>query len=425
MRATQPPTEHFTCNHRQQQVSISMFDVIKTRWGLIGMGVVVATLVVVLAARRDNTQATLSALPATPAEPATPALDHDEMLELSEEILSCQVFQGATLQADPRFFPGNYLILGDIDVLTQAPPLRWRRRSDDRIFELRGNLPVDVGVGAPPKYRGVLWDDNYWYSEACFEFCDRRDSVGASMSQIRIDRRTGTMTRLSQGDPFVSARLLHQGFIYWASFTGCAIGEGVMRVPTAGGRTQDLGLDGDYIRGLRAYPEGILVTAASTIGWISNGSSTIWPVMTSDGHQHREARDNRNTRDHHFGTAVFDGHGFYITEQIGSQRDTTIFFVELATRKVRIVLDTEDTIIQLAVHGDSLYFTTQTSADIFAVATQGGTPHIAVAEQQAQPCATVEGLWATDAGLVWTRGDHYIRGTAIYLATWPELRSRK
>lgn len=245
------------------------------------------------------------------------------------------------------------------------------------------------------------------------------------MSQIRIDRRTGTITRLSQGDPFVSARLLHQGFIYWASSTGCAIGEGVMRVPIAGGRTQDLGLDGDYIRGLRAYPEGILVTAASTIGWIANGSAAISPLMTSDGHQHREARDNRKTRDHRFDTAVFDGHGFYITERIGGQRDTTIFFIELATRKVRIVFATEDTITQLAVHGDSLYFTTHTSADIFAVATRGGTPRIVVAEQQAQPCATVEGLWATDAGLVWIRGDHYMRGTALYLAAWPELQRRK
>ncbi len=422
MRVTQPPTEHFACNHRQQRVSISMFDVIKTRWGLIGMGAVAATLVVVLAARRDNTQATLSALPATPAEPATPALDHDGMLELSEEILSCQVFQGATLQAAPRFFPGNYLMLGDIDVLTDAPPLRWRRRSDDRILELRGNLPVDLGVGLSPKYSNVLWDDNDWYGEACFEFCDRRDSAGASMSQIRIDRRTGRATRLSQGDPLVSARLLHNGYLYWASSTGCAIGEGVMRVPIAGGRTHELGLDNDHIHGLRAYPEGMLVTAASTIGWIANGSSTITPVMTSDGHQHREARDNRNTGDHRFGTADFDGHGFYITERIGGQRDTTIFFVELATRKVRIVLDSEDTITQLAVHGDALYFTTQASADIYVVATHGGAPRVAVAEPS-HTCATVSGLWATDAGLVWTRGDHYMRGTALYLAAWPELRT--
>lgn len=409
-----------------------MFDVIKTRWGIIGVGAVAATLVVVLAAQRDDAKAprpagARSAAPlAAAAESSPPEIDDSapEPPELNEPMPTCQVFQGATLQAEPRFFPTNYLMLGDIDVLTQAPPLRWRQRSDNRIFELRGNLPVDLGVGAPPKYREVLWDDNDWYSEACFEFCDRRDSVGASMSQIRIDRRTGAMTRLSQGDPFVSARLLHQGFIYWASSNGCSIGEGVMRVATAGGRTQVLGLDGDYIRELRAYREGILVTAASTIGWIANESSTIFPIMTSEGHQHREARDNRNTRDHRFATAVFDGHGFYISERIGGQRDTTIFFVELATRKVRIVLDTEDTITQLAVHGDALYFTTQASADIFAVATRGGTPHIVVAEQQTEPCATVEGLWATDAGLVWTRGDHYARGTALYLAAWAELRAK-
>lgn len=217
-----------------------MIEVLKTRWGLVaGVAAAVTALVVALAAPRSVVPLHHDAVP----ERAPSEIDESapEPPELSEPMPTCQVFRGAALQETPYFFPGNNLMLGDIDILTQAPPLRWRRRSDDRIFELRGNLPVDTfGAAHRRKYRGVLWDDNYWYSEACFEFCDRRDSVGASMSQMRIDRRTGAMTRLSQGDPFVSARLLHQGFIYWASSTGCAIGEGVMRVATAGGHTQDL-----------------------------------------------------------------------------------------------------------------------------------------------------------------------------------------
>lgn len=99
--------------------------------------------------------------------------------------------------------------------------------------------------------------------------------------------------------------------------------------------------------------------------------------------------------------------------------------MELATRKVRIVLDTEDTITQLAVHGDSLYFTTpQSVSRYFAVAAAGGAPRVAVAEPS-HICATVSGLWATDAGLVWTRGDTHLRGTALYLAAWPELQGAK
>ncbi len=419
MGATQPPTVLFACNQRQRQVSIRMFDAIKHRWNLIGASVLAAILLLVLAAGRDKTQAILS----TPAEPAEPAPDDDAMREVSAEIPSCQVFQGAALQAEPRFFPANYLMLGDIEVLTQAPPLRWLRHSDNRIFELRGNLPVDLGVGPSPKYHDVRWDDNAWYSHACFEFCDRRDSVGAPMSQIRIDRRSGRVTRLSPGDPVVTARLLHHEYIYWASSNGCAIGEGLMRVAITGGRPHRLGLDNDFIHGLRAYPEGILVAAASTIGWIANGTSTISPVMTRDAHQHRHARDqrdHRDHRDHRFRSAIFDGHGFYITEQIGTQADTTIFFVDLATRKVRIVLESQDTITQLAVHGDSLYFTTHRSADIHVVATDGGTPRVAVAEPS-HICATVSGLWATDAGLVWTRHEDNFPGTALYLAAWPEL----
>jgi hypothetical protein len=414
----------FACNQRQQQVSLNMFDVIKTRWGLIGVGAVAATLVIVLAAQRDDAKApspagARSAPPsAAAAQPSPSDIDDSapELPELSEPMPTCQVFRGAALQETPYFFPGNYLMLGDIDIFTEAPPLRWRRRSDDRIFELRGNLPVDLGVGAPPKYRGVLWDDNYWYSEACFEFCDRQSSVGPAMSQVRINRRTGSVARLTNGNSWVSARLLHRGFLYWGSSTGCAFGAGIQRVAIEGGPAQLLGLEDDYIRKLQGYPEGILVEAASMIGWLANGSSTIAPVMN---------REQDNQRDTDFGPALFDGHLFFVTVHNSTERETTVFTINATTHAVRTVLQTPGKITQIAVHGDALYFAIQDTADIFAVATRGGTPRIVVAEQPSQPCATVEGLWATDAGLVWTRGSRQARGTALYLAAWPELQRRK
>jgi hypothetical protein len=384
-----------------------VIDALKVRWvavaAVAGAVVLVAVAWVGLRVGRGTTPD-----PSPVALEASPAGDDFDFGPPSE---SCHVFRGAASE-DQAYYPPRHLLVGDVSVLTEDEPLRWRRRSDHRLFELRDGIPVDVGVG--PWRQSLLWDDDYWYSEACFAFCERQDSVGIPMSKIRISRRTGAMARLGQGgDPVISATLLHNGFLYWGSSNGCSVGDGLKRVDLATGREQNLGLTMDYFGALRGYPTGILVVAHSTIGWLANGATTIKPVL--------EIAD----RNEYLGPAVFDGHAFYVVKRVAAQSGSTIVRVDAATLRVTLVANLSSSVGHLAVHGASLYFSTDQAmsrGNIFVVATKGGDESIAVAEPPSQ-CSEVTGLWATTAGLVWTRGEDEFSGGAIYAARWSELQS--
>lgn len=304
------------------------------------------------------------------------------------------------------------VIADGVVVLQRDMPLRWLA-ADDHVYELASDPRHSKDLGPASRFKGVVWDDRYWYRARCYEDCDDLTSMGFPTAVERIDRVTGERKRLGRGDYGLGSILLFGDRVYWGVF-GHQIEGGVSRVPKLGGpqehvRIPNQGRFDDKVTALRPYRDGILVEGDRTIGWIpANGDRprTILEVP------------------YRMGSAVRDGDAFYIAERgdpYWQAKDSGYIHRVSA-------IDGTDTKLAgplrwpsaIATFGPNVYFALEESGDVRWVPKAGGaTRRVPTDGLRIEPCDPSRGLWADERGLFWQRGPTLFGDTArIYFLPW-------